>query len=268
MQDENLVSVIIPAKNRVDFTIEAVNSVVSQKLPKGFKLELIVIDNRSNPPLNKILKAHFNQVRVLRNNGFDSPGGSRNIGLKLAHGRYLSFLDNDDKWKPNFLKSSIEFIRKNNLVATVCLTNPYFFGNFSVNRRIRIIILNILRTVSLLVSFVLNNEKLPRSAFFLCQISHMLFDRKYIKHLTFNEKTVAAEDWEFNVNVSLDKSIGILPKALVNFRYEPRSSTYTKKVIKGKKEAYYNLIEKLPPSHKKGIFHLLFLLYIKFFLLK
>lgn len=268
MNTKVIVSVIIPVKNRPGFTSEAIDSVLNQNLPDNVKVELIVVDNRSNPPMKMLLGKKYPNVRFLKNNRFDSPGGSRNKGLEGVKGDFIAFLDSDDRWKRDFLKVSLLEIKKQNSPATVCLTSPYFYGSFPVLKKIKLHILNFIRMTLLLSFWLFNNKRLPKSGFFLCQISHMLFDSKNIKNIKFNEKTAAAEDWEFNSEATRVRPIYVIPQRLVNFRYEPRSNTFSSKVRKGKERAYYDLLNKLPESHTKGVLNIMFRFYIKYFLVK
>ena len=268
MRANNLISVIIPAKNRLEFTREALRSVFDQPLPGSVVLEVIVVDNRSDPPLEKAISKEFPKARVIRNDRFDSPGGSRNAGLSVAKGAFVAFLDNDDKWRRGFLKESMLAFKGLDVPATVCFTRPYFYGAFSLKRKIKLVFLNLVRALFLLVFWISNSKRLPKSGFYLCQISHMVFRRESIKKLRFNETAAAAEDWEFNVGVTLENPIVIIPKALVDFRYESGSNTFSDRVREGKERAYYDLLKRLPKTHRKGFLNVLFRWYIKSLLVK
>lgn len=259
------VSVIIPAKDRVAFTSQAINSVLKQNLPQNTQVEVLVVDNGSTVPLKKILQNQFPQVNFLRYDGRQHPGATRNYGLRFAKGDFVAFLDNDDQWHPNFLKSSLEAIEKSAAPATVCLTSPYFYGPYPFDQKVKLFFLNAIRTLVLLFSSLFNNHSLPFSGFYLCQISHMLFSTRAIGKTRFNNFSVAAEDWEFVANISRLKQIYILSQPLVYFRYELRSNTNTPDVKQKKWNSYRDLIKHLPASHKLGLLYKLFLGYIKIY---
>ncbi len=262
------VSVIVPAKNRIKYTRQALESIFDQKLHANHILEVILVDDRSDPPLDKLLKKEFNKVIYYRNVGRKGPGSSRNVGIKKATGDFIAFLDNDDQWKSNFLQTSLSDLSDSDSAATVCLTQPYFYGDFPIIQKTKLILLNIIRMTFLSLFWVFNKKQLPKSGFYLCQISHMVFNMKYVKKLKFNETAAAAEDWEYNVSATSKKSIRIIPKRLVNFRYEMGSNTFTPIVREKKEKAYYELLNKLPKSHSRGILNFLFRQYIKYFLVK
>lgn len=260
---KQIISVIIPARNRVDFVRETLRSVIDQRLGDKYKLEIILVDNDSDPPLEDVLGDEFSQVKFFKFTRHHHPGASRNYGLKKANGQYVAFLDSDDIWNNNFLKTSLENLDSADGPATICLTNPLFTDPYPLGMKIKFLFLNLIWSVSLLLSWLINHGKLIASGFYLCQISHMLFRAKDIRGLLFNQTSIASEDWEFVSDVSRDKEIIIIPRPLAQFRYELKSNTNRPEVSQKKGLAYLELISKLPFSHKKGLFHHLLCLYIK-----
>lgn len=267
LKQKHIVSVVIPTKDRFDFLINAVNSVRIQTLPENFSVEIIIVDDGSKSKPPKQLDT-FPEVRLIKNNLNHGPSWSRNIGLKEAKGDFICFLDSDDSWKRGFLYESLQIHAKNDISATVCLTDPHFIGKFSLTRKIKILLLNYIRTTTLIVNYYFNNTKVPKSGFYLCQLSHMVFNKKYILNTKFNTRALVAEDWEFNVAVTKNNSIKIIPNKLVNFFYTNNSLTNEQKVINNKKHAYYKMLDNIPSTHKKGLLYQFFLIYIELFLLK
>ncbi|MFC1511428.1 glycosyltransferase family 2 protein [Candidatus Margulisiibacteriota bacterium] len=98
------VSVIIPAYNYADFTVQAVESVLAQTY-KNF--ELIVVDDGSTDGTGDALKRFGDRIRYMykQNGGVSS---ARNLGIRLAKGKYIAFLDCDDLWLPNKLEESLK----------------------------------------------------------------------------------------------------------------------------------------------------------------
>ncbi len=102
------VSVIIPHYNSLSTLIRAVNSVFEQKLlPK----QIIIIDDGSERQEKLLLVlqekyASFLENRTLILYCFSSNQGvsaARNMGVELAIGQYIAFLDCDDVWHPKKL---------------------------------------------------------------------------------------------------------------------------------------------------------------------
>lgn len=100
----DLISVVIPTRNRRARLSSAVRSALDQTWPR---VEVIVVDDASTdgtPELLQALAAEDERVRVIRN---EAPCGgpcSRNTGIAAATGPYIAFLDDDDLWMPSKLR--------------------------------------------------------------------------------------------------------------------------------------------------------------------
>ncbi|MCF7939545.1 MAG: glycosyltransferase [Spirochaetales bacterium] len=89
-----LISVVIPVYNRPQMLDAAVRSVLDQSFAD---FELIVVDDGSEPPVDGRRWGDL-RVRVIRAEHTGMPGAARNRGIREAAGRYLAFLDSDDRW--------------------------------------------------------------------------------------------------------------------------------------------------------------------------
>lgn len=100
------VSVIIPTYNRAKYIGEALNSVISQKLPYGWDMEVIVVDDGSTDDTYKIIKPYVEKgVKYYKIKHSGSPAVARNFAIKKAKGLLIAFQDSDDKWVSNkFIK--------------------------------------------------------------------------------------------------------------------------------------------------------------------
>ncbi len=103
-----LVSVIIPAYNSEKYISKAIDSALSQDVP----LEIIVVDDCSTDSLSELMKSYVSDARVcfLQNEKNLGAAESRNIGVSLAKGEYVAFLDADDYWMPDKLQKQLSVI--------------------------------------------------------------------------------------------------------------------------------------------------------------
>lgn len=114
MEQEKLVSVIIPTYNRnLCYLSRAIKS-IKQQTYKNY--EIIVVDDniyKSNYSL-KIEKYCLTcNITYLRTKGKEGANRARNIGACFAKGNYLAFLDDDDMWLPNKLKVQLRYFSGN-----------------------------------------------------------------------------------------------------------------------------------------------------------
>lgn len=104
-----VVSVVIPTYNQADLLEKALKSVLSQTF---FDWEAIVIDNFSSDNTRIIAESQIDpRIRYMQfsNNGIIA--ASRNLGISLARGEFIAFLDSDDIWHPNKLAVCLEHLR-------------------------------------------------------------------------------------------------------------------------------------------------------------
>ena len=103
-------SVIIPTYNHAHFLHETLQSVVMQSFVSW---EAVVINNYSSDDTIAVVKS-FEDSRIRLDNfhNYEVIAASRNRGIALARGRYLAFLDSDDKWYPDKLMHCLPYLEK------------------------------------------------------------------------------------------------------------------------------------------------------------
>lgn len=102
MSPEPLISVVIPTYNHARLLRQALESVCRQTF---MDWEVIVVNNYSDDDTEAVATS-FSDPRIslvnFRNHGVIA--ASRNLGIRLARGKYVSFLDSDDSWHPEKLE--------------------------------------------------------------------------------------------------------------------------------------------------------------------
>ncbi|MFJ8614641.1 glycosyltransferase family 2 protein [Streptomyces clavifer] len=93
------VSIVIGAYEAMPYLIRCLESVEAQTLPAG-RMEIIAVDDGSTDGTGEYLEEFAARtavpMRVVRQENSGGPSGPRNVGLGLARGRYVFFLDADD----------------------------------------------------------------------------------------------------------------------------------------------------------------------------
>jgi glycosyltransferase involved in cell wall biosynthesis len=115
-----LVSVVLPTHNRAALVPRAVRSVLAQTYRH---LELVVVDDASGDATSDVLaefSAADRRVHVVRrelSQMAGNPENPRNTGLHVARGEYVGFLDDDDRYAPEFLERMVAFLATRPQVA-------------------------------------------------------------------------------------------------------------------------------------------------------
>ena len=124
-------SVVIPCFNVEEYVGEAVESVVNQTLDFESSVEIILVDDGSTDGTfnicSEFVERYPSNVRLLRQeNG--GQASARNLGLKYASGKYVSFLDADDKLTEDTFLKAYEFFEKHYDDIDLVAFPMYFFG--------------------------------------------------------------------------------------------------------------------------------------------
>lgn len=104
MVSNPLVSVIVPLYNKGRYVQRAIASILGQTLGD---LELIVVDDGSTDGGAELVRAIDDARLHLIQQPNQGPGAARNRGLAIARAPWVSFLDADDEWLPEFLAHSL-----------------------------------------------------------------------------------------------------------------------------------------------------------------
>lgn len=97
------ISVIVPLFNCERYVAQAVESVLRQECDS---LELIVVNDGSTDRSVESLGPYRDRIRLV-----DQPhsgvAAARNLGMQMARGRFVAFLDADDWWYPSRLAAQL-----------------------------------------------------------------------------------------------------------------------------------------------------------------
>ena len=200
-----MISIIIPTYNRASFLEEAIQSVLDQDYfarHGASSFEFLVIDDGSTDNTEDIVKSSGNQMRY----HFQEHKGvsaARNLGLELAQGDYIAFLDSDDLWKKE--KISIQMSYMNAFPrAKVCYTEEVWMrGGVFVNPKKK----------HRKYSGWIFDHVLPLC---LISLSSALFRREVFEQIgKFDEELLACEDYDFGIRLALKYPVYFLPKPLI-----------------------------------------------------
>ncbi|MBD2612881.1 MAG: glycosyltransferase family 2 protein [Nostoc sp. ZfuVER08] len=106
------VSVILATYNRENYLNNCIDSIINQTFDDW---ELIVVDDGSQDNTFTVVNDYlqkFNNIRYLKHQNRKA-AYSRNAGIQASFGNYITFIDSDDTYKINHLKSRWEYMQAN-----------------------------------------------------------------------------------------------------------------------------------------------------------
>lgn len=97
---QGLVSVVVPFYNRASLVQTCLGAILEQRVPAGFSLEILAVDNASTDSTrNEIARLPVRLIDCAR----PGPGAARNAGIEAAQGEFVVFTDSDCIPQPGWL---------------------------------------------------------------------------------------------------------------------------------------------------------------------
>ncbi len=216
------VSVIVPVYNVESYIWQCLNSILSQSLTD---FELICVDDGSTDNSLNILKLYEEidpRIKVMnQNNKF--AGAARNLGMSIAKGEFLIFLDSDDFFEKTLLEDLYSSAKKNR--ADIVLCDGYYFNNITHE--------------STPAKYLLQRYNIPNKNPFsyidipdkILHISidcpwNKLYRREFIEShsLTFQQLRSANDVFFVDTAFVLADRISVVDKKLINYRTNIKTS--------------------------------------------
>lgn len=232
------VSIVIPVYNVEKYIERCLKSILNQTLDS---IEVIVIDDGSTDNSGKIcdeFSSKYKNIKTFhkKNEGVSS---ARNLGITLAKGEYIGFVDPDDFIHINMYKVLYENAKKVNSDITICSVNEIRGNNIFTED-------NTGKFMMYSKSEAINgyfNDIYPFNHNYLC---NKLFKKELFDNVRMNEKIAYQEDSEIMIKLlNASDSIAYIGKPLYNYDLR-EGSLSSGKISKGKitaERAFYSIYE-------------------------
>ena len=181
-------SVVIPVYNRADLVGVALRSVLAQS-EQDF--EIVVVDDGSQDDPEPVVKAIGDPRIVFLRQENKGGGAARNTGIDAARGRFIAFLDSDDRYLPHHLADMRALLEGT--------TGMGAYSRFIVDRGGGRTLLKPPRAIA---------EGENMASYLLCDrgflaTSTIVVPADLARTIRFNENLPAAEDTDFAVRAAL-----------------------------------------------------------------
>ena len=204
MNNSPLVSVIINCHNGKKYLHEAIKSVLNQTYQNW---EIIFFDNNSSDNSFEIVKKYKKKkIKSFLYRGITLPlYKARNLAIKKAKGKFITFLDTDDKWKKNKLMTQVNFSKK-------FLKEDIFYSNYDVIDEIK-------------NKKFIKHKKLPSGYIskylaqnYVVSIATLFIKKKIFQKFKFNETYNLIGDFDFIMRLSKVKKLIAIQDSLAYYR--------------------------------------------------
>ena len=230
------ISIIIPVYNVAPWVEETLKSVSLQTYTD---FECIIIDDMSiDDTYNIVYRFIKNDFRfkLFRNQKNEGVSYTRNYGIQMAQGEYISFLDGDDVWHHRFLEKMLDIIEKKNVWLSY---SRFALFIDKTNIRKQLIWDNLLRTGNIWWDMLMITE------FHLCSCLVKSDIVRKVKGFDINLRIGEDRDFllrlmESICNTSIDKIYGIDEELLF---YRQRSGSAVRNAQEALSKEWYMMCE-------------------------
>ena len=255
-----LISVIIPVYNTGKTAAKLAKKLLSDKYNN---LEIIIVDDGSIDDSLNVLKAIKSSKIILKSKKNGGASSARNLGIKIAKGKYILFLDSDDDIASDFISSLVKEKGKENV--SLAVTGIYYkklekkLETTDGTKHLEIKKNEDVKTL-VLRSLLLDGR--------MYAVFNKIFDAETIKNndIAFDESLNFAEDTKFVLDYLsfAHGNIKFIEKPLYIYNYGTETSTVKKtgKVWNNWKKSFTNLkkwVGKTPTIKQKVLLQLIHL---------
>ena len=230
-----LVSVITPTYNRAHILKRAIDSAMGQTLTD---FEIIVCDDASTDSTTEVVKSIDDKrivyLRRETNSGYCTL--PRNDALKVAQGKYVAYLDDDDVWTPGHLKDTVSLLEEKEEIGMVYSASRGISGQGEG-----------------VISKDFNLSDLKRHNYIT--VSSVVHRRECIDRAGyFDERLPYFEDWDLWLRIALEYKVKHIPEVSSVYHIHPGSISLApdkKEVIETTRQEIIRKYEDAVPSYPK-----------------
>lgn len=246
-----MVSVIIVARNAEKNIISCVDSILNQ-FEEGDQWELIIVDGLSTDKTKEIVidyLSHKNVVYRIENNTRKTLASGWNMAIQLAQGEYIIRPDAHAELLEGYVKTGIEYLRKNDAIAAVGGTLNTIADSF-IGRMIAMVLSNPMGVGRSLFRIGVTKDTYTNTAVYA------VYRKKIFEIIgDFNEKLNRNQDIELHQRIT-NAGYKFLTSAYMKATYHSRT-TFCKFLKQGFWNGYWII-----KSHSFYINHLIPLVFL------
>jgi glycosyltransferase involved in cell wall biosynthesis len=259
---ENTVSVIIPTYKRPEELKRCLASLTEQTYNN---IEVVIINDSGrcydkNNNIKSIVKSYKDLLNINYIENQNSIGGakSRNIGLRVATGAYICFLDDDDEFMANKIELQLNYLKYNPCFQAVYCGYHIYNKSHLVETKIYIDEGDLSLKILMLENGISAGSTLMISKSAVERIEG--FDESFKRH----------QDWEFMLRFFCYFELGVIQRPLVKIHMDDNNNRHNVEAVESSKikllEKYGYIIDTFELKIKNKIYFKNYYELCKFFL--
>lgn len=224
------ISVIIPTFNRGKLIANSIKSALNQTIKN---LEIIIVDDGSTDNTKEVIdKFQDRRIKYIKLDKNQGASNARNIGIKAAKGKYISFQDSDDIFYPNKLEIQLNNIINKKSDLDFCKINLLYNSTYNY-----------------LVPSTIREKRFESGDFFTELISNgnfistqsILVKKSFMKEFLFDPNMPRLQDYDVILRMIPKVKISYTKEVLVDLHIQNDNLTLSPVKLKN---AIYLLLKK------------------------
>lgn len=222
-----LISIIMPVYNAQKYLDRSIKSVITQTYKE---IELIIVNDGSTDNSMEICKKYASQDKRIKVYTQENKGVSaaRNLGIEMASGEYLMFIDSDDYILENMIQDMKQKISNNNIDLVISGMQMNYIQNKEIVKQEEYKLLDKKYTKAEFINSII--KEIPLICF--CGPCCKLYKAELLKsnHIRFSEELTMGEDTWYNLDYikKCEGNIVTLQNIYYNYMRENENSLFTK----------------------------------------
>lgn len=213
------ISIIVPTYNVRKYFVKAIQSLRSQTLKD---IEIILVDDGSTDGTYEMClrqQAEDPRIRVMRMEQNGGVSAARNLGLSVARGAFISFVDADDWVEEDMMEYLLQLIMENNADISTCeFCKEYLDGKSEIHGSHKSYPADYMHVVN-----AINYGKE-----FTPYLVDKLYKRELLKGLYFQTGISIGEDYRFLMEVMLRNPV-VMRGGECKYHYQQLNGSATHK---------------------------------------
>ncbi|MBC2166267.1 glycosyltransferase family 2 protein [Listeria booriae] len=203
---EHLVSVVIPTRNRARMLERAIQSVLRQTYTH---LEICIVIDGPDEVTKHLLSQYADQhipIKILQTEGVGG-GTARNLGVQMASGNWIAFLDDDDEFLPTKIEKQLALLEFDDAARHVAFTSVSTYQPKKPQQGFVLPVISWREAQTTVGEYLFSRKGCQTMGFI--QTSTLLIPRQLLLEIPFTDGLKKHQDWDLLLRMA---SAGVVLK--------------------------------------------------------